>query len=65
MTRPTPPALRAALDANLIPPERPLTLPAITLDQAELLVHLKAWARREIELRFQGVGLKDRETHNP
>lgn len=59
-----PPALKVALDAGLLPPERPMTLDAIDLQTAELLVHLKAWARREIEMRFQGVGLADRERFN-
>ena len=59
-----PPALKVALDAGLIPPERPMKLPAIDLQTAELIVYMQAWARREMEMRFQGVGLADRERFN-
>ena len=58
-----PPALQAALASGDIP-EVPARRDA-DLTGREFEEHIKAWTRREIELRLWGIGLDARRTHNP
>lgn len=58
-----PPALQHALASGDIPPVPPRRDEDLTARELEM--HLKAWVRRDIELRLWGVGLATRQEHNP
>ena len=59
-----PPALAAAREIDAIPSVTPLT-PEDAGWERDLLAHLKSWVRAEIALVLSGVGLRDRQEHNP